>query len=54
MPSQETGRSGGGGGIFYDKSDTQHSNVCHRTAMAEIQLPEPSGGDGLDHENVLL
>ena len=39
--------------IFYDKSVAQHSNVCHRTAMAETQLPEYSGGSGLDNENGL-
>ena len=43
--SQETGGSGGGcGGIFYNNSAPQHLNVCHRTAMAETQLPEHSGG----------
>ena len=53
--SQETGGAGGGcSGAFYDKSATQRSNVCHRTAMAETQLPERSGGNGLDHENDLL
>ena len=30
---------------------TQHSHVCHRAAMTETQVPEHSGGSGLDHEN---
>ena len=30
---------------------TQHSNVCHLTAVADTQLLERSGGSGLDHEN---
>ena len=38
---------------FY-MSATQHSNVCHRTAMADTQLLEHSGGSGLDHDNRLL
>ena len=33
---------------------TQHSNVCHRTAMADTQVLEHSEGSGLDHENRLL
>ena len=41
------------GGIFFDKSSTQHSNVCNRTAMAEKQVPEHSGGSGLDDLNGL-
>ena len=55
MPSQETGESGSGcGGNFFEMSSTQHSNVCHRTAMADTQLLEHSLGSGLDHENRLL
>ena len=52
--SQATeGLGGGCGGIFFAKSASQHSIVCHRKAMAETQLPEHSGGSGLDHENGL-
>ena len=35
-------------------SPTQHSNVCHRTAMADKQVLEHSVGSRLDHENRLL
>ena len=55
VPSQGTGGSGiCCGGIFFNMSATQHSNVCHQTAMADTQLIEHSGGRGLDHENRLL
>ena len=55
VPSPETGGSGSGcGGTFVDMSSTQHSNVCHRIAMADTQVLEHSGGSGLDHENRLL
>ena len=55
VPSQETGGSGSGcGGKIFNISTTQHSNVCHRAAMADTQLLEHSGGSGLDHKNRLL
>ena len=48
VPSQETGGSGSGcGGIFFEMRPTQHSNVCN------TQVPEHSGGSGLDHESRL-
>ena len=56
VPPQETGGPGSGcGGIRSDMSSTQHSNVCHRTVMADTQILEHSGGSGLlAHENRLL
>ena len=55
VPSQETGGSASGCGcMFFDVSSTQHSNVCHRTAMADTQVLEHSGGSRLDHEVRLL
>ena len=50
--SQEIGGSRGSVTLlFHGKTATQNVNVCQRTAMAETQLPEHSGGSGLDHEN---
>ena len=43
----------GCGGKFFYMSPTQHSNVCHQTAMADTQVLKHSGGSGLDHENRL-
>ena len=34
-----------------DVAATQYLLVCHRTATADTQLLEPSGGSGSDHEN---
>ena len=52
--SQEIGGSRGSVTLlFHGKTATQNVNVCQRTAMAETQLPEYSGGSGLDNENGL-
>ena len=48
MPSQETEESGSDcGGLFFDNNAAQHSNVCHRTTMAETRLLAHSGGSGV-------
>ena len=55
VPSQETGGSGSGsGGIYFDMRPSRHSNVCHRTVMADTQVLEHSVESGLDNKNRLL
>ena len=40
--------------LVYEQRETQHSNVCHRTPIADTQLLEHSGGSGVDHGDRLL
>ena len=59
MTKDCTRKKPGGQGLavaayFTIKVPLNISNVCHRAAMGETQLPEHSGRSGLDDKNGLL